>query len=353
MKISLTDRGAATLKPGTYFDTKTPAFGLRVGKYRRTWIVTKGRERQVLTLGHYPAMSLQEARQSAYIALGSPLARKTAPTFPDALEAFLAQNRWRPRTLVVLRSSLRHFQWTRPIDKITHEDVASVLDQIEGISARAHALKDIRAFFNWCVPRYLPDSPVQGFRMPAYKPRQRVLTDDELKRVWIAAEELGTFGCIIRLLILTGQRRSEIATLTWEQIEDDRIILPETKNGREHTFPRSNLTSSLLTALPTSHGLLFPAKGKGGSPYNGWGKHHQQLLEKSGTSDWTIHDLRRTFATGLASLGVPIHVTEKILNHVSGTTGGIVSVYQRHSYWDEQKAALQAWEDRIQSLVAR
>src|SRR3990167_2931021 len=111
-----------TLRPGTYFDTKTPAFGIRVGKHRKTWIITKGRERSVVTIGHYPALGLKDARQKAYIALGSPLAPKTVPTFAEALDAFLAQNTWRPRGKAELERSLRkHFIWTRPLDRITPE----------------------------------------------------------------------------------------------------------------------------------------------------------------------------------------------------------------------------------------
>jgi len=332
-----------------------------VGKKRKTWIVVKGpRERRIQTiLGYYPDLSLADARQSAYAALSRPHDPKPVPTFTDALAAFLAQDkRWKPNTLYKMKSSLKHFTWTKALDKITHADVGQALDKIEGQSARAHALKDLRTFFNWTVPRYIPNSPASGFRMPAYKPRERVLSDDELKRVWLASETMGTFGAIIMLLILTGQRRGEIASLKWQWIKEDRITLPNeiTKNGREHSFPLGSLASKVLpTRTPPTHDYMFPATSTKSSkdvvPYNGWGKHHKQLLKASATSDWTIHDLRRTFASNLGKLGVPIHVTEKLLNHVSGTTGGIVGVYQKHQYWDEQVAAIQSWEDRLLSIV--
>ena len=352
--MKLTDLSIRSLTPGVYYDDKTPAFGLRVGKNRKTWIIQKGRGRVKRAIGHYPALSLADARRKAVIALSSsPLEPQDALTFPDALQLFLAQDKWRARSRAVLESSLKHFDWKRTIDKITHEDVANALDAIKGKSARSHALKDIRAFFNWCVPRYIKASPAAGLKMTTQPTRDRVLTDDELKRVWMAAEAIGhPFGTIVRLLILTGQRRSEIGTLQRTYVHEDRITLPKevTKNAREHTFPLSVVSAALIaTALPKD-GFLFRATGSMDN-YNGYAFHLKQLKSASDTSDWTLHDLRRTFATGLASLNVPIHVTEKILNHVSGTTGGIVAVYQRHSYWTEQVAALKAWEDKVLSLA--
>ncbi|HEY5081999.1 MAG TPA: site-specific integrase [Bauldia sp.] len=359
--LNFTDLAIRHLPPGYHFDKKMPSFGIRIGTHRNSWVVIKGPNRTKVTIGHYPQLSLSDARNKARIALGSPLDRRSAPTFPEALETFLAQPRWRPRSRKVLESSLRHFGWKRPIDKITHEDVAQALDAVGTVSARNHALKDIRTFFNWCVPRYLPSSPCQGLKLQPTASRARVLTDEELKRVWIASEEMGyPFGTIAQLLILTGQRKSEIGGLEWKYLGEDRITLPPTvtKNGREHTFPVAPLAAARLEALSrtTNHSHLFlthrgaSLRGAEGI-YNGYAFHLKQLHKASATSDWTLHDLRRTFATGLASLGVPIHVTEKLLNHVSGTTGGIVAVYQRHSYWTEQVAALKAWEDKVLSLA--
>lgn len=355
MKISLTDRAVQTLKAGTYFDTKTPAFGIRIGKHRRTWIITKGRERSVLTLGHYPALTLAEARKRALIALGSPYDPKTVPMYPEALAAFLELPRWKPNTKKVLVSSLKHFTWSRPLDKITHEDVAIAVEAITAPSARAHALQDIRTFFNWCIPRYLSSSPAAGIKKPPQPSRSRVLTDDELRRVWISAKEIGyPFGTIVQMLILTGQRKSEIGTLRWEQIQDDRITLPDTKNGRAHTFPIGSSLRKLIDSLPhtlsSPRAFCFPGRDTQ-SPFNGYGYGLRKLLELSGTSDWTLHDLRRTFATGLASLGVPIHVTEKLLNHIKGSLSGVAGVYNRFAYWDAQVEALKLWEDKVHSLA--
>lgn len=350
---NLTDISIKTLAPGLHFDAKLKSFGIRILKNRKTWVVIKGPNRTKVSIGHYPQLSLQDARRKAQLALASPLDPRPSLAFPEARDAFLAQSKWRPRSKKVLESSLRHFEWTRPLDRITHEDVAGALDKIAGQSARAHALKDIRAFFNWCVPRYLAATPAAGLKMASQPTRSRVLSDDELARVWIAAEKMGyPFGTIVQLLILTGQRKSEIGSLQWEWIKEDRITLPATvtKNGREHSFPVGSYSHKLLARIRPSPTTL-PFLGKNGVAYNGYAFHLKQLHKLSGTSDWTLHDLRRTFATGLAALNVPIHVTEKLLNHVSGTTGGLVAVYQRHNYWSEQMQALQAWEDKVQSLA--
>lgn len=352
--LSFTDLSIRALPEGYHFDTKLASFGIRVGKRRKTWLVVKGKNRTKVTIGHYPALSLSDARKKALIALGSPYVKTTAPAFPDALEAFLLQPRWKPYSKYIIEHSIHnHFHFTKSVDKITHEDVAQALDLIKAPSTRSHALKDIKAFFNWCVPRYIPYSPCVGFKMPPYKKRKRVLVEQELAKVWFALRKSPEpFATIVRLLIVTGQRKSEIGTLKWQFLSDSSITLPETKNGREHTFPLGKLAKSLIRSVPAARGAtyLFPGKREG-KPYNGWGKHVKDLKKNSGTDGWTLHDLRRTFATGLASLGVQIHITEKIINHVSGSTGGIVEVYQQFQYWDEQVAALKSWEKKIQLLA--
>ncbi len=354
MPIRFTDLAVQSLKPGLYFDDRTPAFGIRVGTNRKTWLVVKGENRTKVRLGHYPSLSLADARKKALVTLGSPMASKVSMTFPEALEVFLSLDRWRDSSRRVLKSSLGHFTWKRTLDKISHEDVASALDAIEGSSARAHALKDIRTFFNWCVPRYLPSSPCMGLKMETQPSRDRVLASDELKAVWKAAALMGyPFGTIVQLLILTGQRKMEIGLLRREYIHDGYAVLPAitTKNGREHAFPIGKLAGDLVKDIGVDAGFLFLATGSKTEPYNGYTFHLKQLQNASNTSGWTLHDLRRTFATNLASHGIPIHVTEKLLNHISGSLAGVAGIYNRHSYFEEMKAAAEGWEERLQAIV--
>jgi integrase len=172
------------------------------------------------------------------------------------------------------------------------------------------------------------------------------------KKVWRACE--GTFGQIVRLCILTGQRRSEIAHLTAEMIEDDCIRLPAslTKNSREHLFPIGKLAREIIGGLPKT-GYLFPARKswrKGGTVYNAWNKDKPKLDEASGVTGWVLHDLRRTLVSSWAALGVRIEVTEKYINHISGTHGGIVGIYQRHTFMPEMREATERWEEHLSHL---
>jgi integrase len=206
-------------------------------------------------------------------------------------------------------------------------------------------------------------------------PRERVLSDHELKSIWQACDRPGevrkpahtavksrsakvraklkppslpaTFCAIVKLLILTGQRRGEIAALHKKWLTDDTITLPSeiTKNGREHTFPIGQLAASVLQS-PTeaSNGaFLFLGRGDSETCFNGWSKSKVALDSLSGVTNWTLHDLRRTFASNMTALGVQLHVIEKLLNHVSGSFSGIVAVYQRHNFMPEMRDAMQRW----------
>jgi integrase len=191
-----------------------------------------------------------------------------------------------------------------------------------------------------------------------------VLTETELSAVWNAAEASGyPFGRIVQLLILTGQRRSEIGGLrrSWIDGEKRTITFPAaiTKNGRDHILPYGDTVATLLSSLPDDVELVFPARGNSENAFNGYSPSKVRLdkfikgeNEKSPVAAWTLHDLRRTFATNLAALGTPIHVTEKLLNHVSGTVSGVAAIYNRHSYIDEMRAAMNDWGKRLMEIVA-
>jgi integrase len=355
----LTDITVRTLPEGLHLDARLPSFGIRVGKRRRTWIVIKGKNRTKVSLGHYPAVSLADARKRAMAELSksaSPSETAIMPSYAEALAEFHAIHvaDLRPRSAYQLSRNLtRHFQWTKPLDQITHQDVLTALDGIEARSQRAHALKDIRTFFNWCIPRYLNVSPCIGIKKPAQKPRDRVLTDDELCKVWNRAREIGyPYGTIVQLLILTGQRLSEIAGLRWEWIREGAVTFPSeiTKNARVSKIPLGAMARRLIEETPRHSSLLFPARGHTTKPFNGFGA-SKESLDKCGVENFVHHDLRRTFATNMARLGVRLEVTEKLLNHVSGSMGGIVGVYQRHEYMDEMREAISRYEASLSHVL--
>jgi integrase len=257
-----------------------------------------------------------------------------------------------------LERSLRYnFHWTKTLDKITHEDVFCVIEGIKAKSAACHALKDIRTFFSWCVPRYIKHSPCEGIKMPArYVPRKRTLTDNELRQVWLEATEY-PFGPIIRLLITMGQRKTETGSLMWNYIngQDQTITLPDslTKNGRQHTFPIGPLSQEVIKGLPRVGDYLFEGRVHG-QPYNGWGKHLAELQKKSKTKDWTLHDLRRTYRTIHGRIGTPPHVGERLMNHISGiksVTSEVSEIYDLHTYMPEMRKAVAAHDAFLTILL--
>jgi integrase len=348
----------------TYFDNAVPGFGCRVSQGgSRSFIVMHGPERSVKTLGTYPIISLAEARAEAKRIIAQRVLQKFRPQsigWTEAVQLYLVEceGKNRPRTVKWYRYLLGIFSFgRRHLDDIAPQEIQRVIDRLANRPAlKGAAHRAISAFFHWAERRHYVDrSPCARMQRPKARPsRSRVLTDDEIRRVWTAAGESGLFGDIVRLCLLTGQRRGEIAALKAEYVGSDRCTLPArlTKNGREHCFPLSATATSILKSridLASQNGatFLFPAHGKQDECFSGWSKCKAALDKKSGVDGWVLHDLRRTFATGLAALGTPIQITERLLNHVSGTQSGIVAVYQRHSYMEEMRTAVASFEQNI------
>ncbi|MDW3117174.1 MAG: tyrosine-type recombinase/integrase [Roseovarius pacificus] len=260
----------------------------------------------------------------------------------------------------------------RKIQDIGKRDVIDLLDGIAD-SGRVVTANRVRAylssFFNWCVERdVIAASPLFGVKPVAKEAsRERVLSDDEIRWLWRAGDDLGQpWGQIAKLLLLTGQRRAEVAGMTDSEITGDlwHLEADRTKNGRAHDVPLSKAAQGILAGVERikgPNGYVFTTTGE--SPVSGFTKGLQRLQrrmaevasEETGgpveIPHWTFHDLRRTAATGMARIGIPVRVTEAVLNHSSGTGGGIVAVYQRHDYADEKRAALDAWARLVADLV--
>lgn len=369
-KVRLTDISIKSLKPQvaqvTYWDETLPSFGCRVSPGgTKSFTVMHGDSRRRVTIGRYPTLSLAVARTRAKEILAEVTLGMHGTTigFETALDRFVAthckQNNRASTAKETERLLRRHFLpkfRNRPLDDITTQDIAGTIDKLLSTPSECnHAFTAVRTFFRWaCRRRYLKHSPCDGLQRPAKTiARSRVLADAEIKAVWHAALPMGSHGSIVRLLLLTGQRLNEIAALRWEEIDGKKqtITLPpeRTKNNREHTFPFGKMTADIIGGA--GEGLLFPTQKNHEVAFNNWSTAKRALDRNCNIPHWTLHDLRRTFATNLAALGTPIHVTEKLLNHSSGTVSGVAAIYNRHTYMDEMRTAVAAWEQRLQSLL--
>jgi integrase len=262
---------------------------------------------------------------------------------------------------------------------------------------------------------YVPTNPTVGLDVPQKAaPRERVLDDAELRAVWLAVEAMGwPYEPIVKLLILTAARLNEVGKLSWTELDLDKKewLLPaeRAKNGHEHLIPLSPQAMAVIEPLPTvvtqtmlprareakanwervhraradhpdwlqaqiaahvglgesavsvilrtriddtaidANGLVFP--NSRGTTTHDWDRRKKEIDRLSGVSGWTLHDLRRTAATGMQRLGVKLEVTEKVLNHVSGKIKGVAAIYHRYDYRDEKQAALEAWGRHVDLIL--
>ena len=364
------------------WDARVPAFGIRVSPSgNRSFVLLyrhKGRSRR-MTIGRYPVVSLYEARNRAIEALGQ-VARGVDPQvqkavekkgtrFDETVEMFVRtyctqHNRksTRRETERLLRTRFVGRWAARDVREIGKVDVLKIIDAIlqDGApSAANHALATIRVFFNWCSDRGLVDvNPCDRLKAPAKKvARDRVLDDVEIAKIWEAACSIGyPFGTIAQLLLLTAQRRNEVTSMRWKDLDFEAAIwsIPAelTKNGVIHAVPLVPEVTQILKRVPlVDNDLLFPSRSGEGRAFSGFSKAKERLTMLSGVAEFTLHDLRRTVATRLASFGVAPHVIERLLNHVSGTLGGVAGVYNRFKYRDEVRAALVLWTGHLRQLV--
>jgi integrase len=283
----------------------------------------------------------------------------------------------RPDDLSNIRGGLADRWRDRPVTEITAGDIHAVVEEsrrrgIPGLARRAKVVSEARArgmlaalspLFDWLHRgRVVGANPCHGVHRPsAPSARDRVLSDHEVRLFWSACEEVGhPFEPLLKLLLITGARREEAARMTAEELSDDREMwtLPpsRTKNKREHRVPLPPLARELIGSSPTSGFLFTTTRGK--TPVSGFSKIKSRLdarmraaSSKKAIPLWRIHDLRRTAATGMARAGADLQVIERALNHVSGSYGGIVGVYQKHRYDDEVRAALAGWASLLRGIV--
>jgi integrase len=415
--MKLTERKTETLsvdrgrKDRLVFDDGQRGLAVRVtASGGRTYLCqyTLNRQKWRVPLGSCSALSLSKARQAAAAVMGDVAkGRNPAAERKEAVAAEWAKRvrgrltlavliqDWarlhlvhrRPRYATEAVRALRHGfakHLDRPAEDLDRAIVVRALDSLSrrpgdrggsrptalrgtGIAGRTAAYG--RACFAWAMKRgTVRSNPFVDLPLSTVvNKRDRVLSDEEAAAVWRAAGKAPLpYGAIVHLLMLTGQRRDEVAGMTWAELSEDlatwTIPATRTKNGIPHLVPLSQPVSKILQVLRSdgpgdvqgAHqraklALVFP--GERGTPFSGWSKAKSALDAASGVSGWWLHDLRRTLATGLQRLGVRLEVTEAVLNHLSGSRAGVVGIYQRHDWAKEKRSALDAWSAHLLAMA--
>jgi integrase len=363
-----------------FFDERLRGFGLRVreGAKIKVWIYQYSlhNKTQRMTIGTWPAMTPGEAYERARklaadrAAGGNPAHDKQVlqadkETFAAVVALYLQAKRpeLRDRTYSecerYLTGSARSLN-VLPLAAITQAEIADLLDRVAKDSGDATSNRlraNLAALFTWAMQRgKVSVNPVALTAKRKEQSRDRVLSDAELAAIWQACPE-GDFGNIVKLLMLTGQRRAEIGGLRWSEIDlrQGRIDLPaeRTKNGHAHFVPLAEPVRAILSAQPHIRDHVF-GRGDSADGFAGWSAAKAALdasLPKM--QAWTLHDLRRTMATGMGELGVQPHIIEAAINHRSGHKAGVAGTYNRANYHAERRAALDKWAAHIAALISK
>jgi len=391
----LTDAKIAGLKPPEsgqieISDAKVPGLRLRVGTTgAKTFIVRKriGERTRNITLGRYgPRFGLADARKKARSVINdieegkdpatTLVAAKRGGSIQGTIRAMWPAYKKAKANLRSIREIERiFFRYIMPTlgdrmaDAITRRDVTRLVDDIAGNAptmARAvHA--QLSSFYTWALPRLddLPYNPCRDAGRPAKpKSRDRVLSEAELRILWdVADTQPLPWGAAIKLLMLTGARRSEVFEADRSEFDIDNetwvIAAHRSKNGIAHQVPLSPAAMRVILAIPIAEdsAKLFPALGNAETCASGISKvvdrFRAALVHRIGheVARWTLHDIRRTVATNMQRMGIRLEVTEAVLNHISGSRSGIVGIYQRHAFTDEKRHALNAWALELMTIA--
>jgi integrase len=368
------------------FDSAMTGFGIRLrkatnGQLRKQWIVQyrhAGASRRLL-LGSAEVLKPEQARglakaELAKVALGAdPQAAKAdrrnqdRHTFRAVAADYLAakKSKLRPRTYVEAERYLTDGRYfgplhSMPIDKIALRDAAARVTAIErecGLTTALRAKSHGRAMYTWARKAgRVETNPFNGATdLKEPKPRERVLDDAELAAIWKACGD-DDFGRIVKLLILTGARRSEIGGLKWSELNYGIWKLPRerSKNDREHVLPLPPAAMTIIESVrhKNNRDQLFGHTAAAGFGQLDYAKGALDGRLGDQVKPWTLHDLRRTTATKMCDLGIAPHIVETILNHQSGHRGGVAGIYNKSRYEHEVREALIRWADHVSALVS-
>ena len=309
-----------------HLDPALPGFGIRCSARSKSFFVMYGEHRRLKTLGKWPDLSLKDARLAARQLLAAPPKVRVSPKFGEMRERFLAdcRLRLRPSTVERYHYALKDVPDTK-------------LDKLSTNISDPNQIKALKAFFNWCIDHGFYDRNPFIRRKVRFNVRDRLLSDEEAAAIWKIDQP--PYSDIVRLLLMTGQRRNQIWRFDPAWVEGDTLTFPADvmKSKRPHTIP------------VTGYGAYLP---KEPFTFNGWSKSKARIDKRSGVTDWVLHDLRRYFSSTMAQLGVPLHVTEQIIDHRSQVSG-VAAIYNRYTFLDEMRDALAAYESHLDLITAR
>jgi hypothetical protein len=361
MRVQLTDRFCDRAKAAEgqiqtdYFDAKVPGLGLRVGHRGKSWtlLYLQGGKRKRLTFGPYPAISLAEARRKALeakatIAEGHAPSASKGDTLRAVCEEYLGRTQQRSRDYYA--DTLARLAYPtlgdRPIGDIRRSEIVRLLDRIEDENGPVMAdmvLAMVRRVMNWHASRSdeFRSPIVRGMARtkPHERARKRILSDDELRKVWNTE---GTLGPLVRFILLTSARRTEASEMTWDEVEGSEWCLPTARNKTKVDLlrPLSGAAMEILAAMKSN------VEGPFVFPKGSLSALKKDFDAACGVVGWTLHDCRRTARSLMSRAGVGSDHAERCLGHV---IGGVRGVYDRHEYREEKRQAFEA----LASLVTR
>jgi integrase len=363
------------------FDDECTGLSIRLQGDARRWVVwyQVNGDRRKITLGAVAGLLLKEARIKAgrivadardgKDALKDRAAAKAraADTFGDLMQIYLkerAEPKQRPRTLAETRRYLEQ-RWKplheRPLSTVTSADIDERVHEIlrdHGAPSAVKARTYLNMAFSWAIkqPRLrVTSNPVVGTTPPDFDVENgRALRPVELVAIWKACEGRGEFGTIVRLLMLTGARRSEVAALPWTELDLDQAIwrLPAERGQSEHEVPLPRQTMALIEGRQQVGTYVFGRHGR--SPFSGFSRAKASLDRALGQAvePWSLHDLRTSMVTHSADKELaPPHVIEAAINHLGGHRAGVAGLYNQAKYREPKRTALQAWADWLEALV--
>lgn len=360
------------------WDALVPGLGLRVSRTgKRSWCIMERRQGKLYrtTLGRYPNVSLEEARAEARsrLLLTDKQFAEEREGQQESLTVGALAGAFREQHMAYNRTADQQWRYLErdflpefgklDIRNLEFRAIAKHLQKVStgyGPHSALNELRVVRRFLGWCVERtYIDQNPALGIKLRTpQQARERVLTDLEIKEVWAAADKLGyPFGTHMQMLLVLGQRRTEVATMRWDEIEGDewRLSADKTKNGRAHLVHLSPLALRLLQRCPRKGSYVF-STDLGVRPISGFSKAKTKLTQleadadagEAAAADWRLHDLRRTVATGMARLRVPHEVISRCLNH---SVGGVTAIYNRYAYAGETAEAWRRWAAHLDKLT--